>query len=150
MATIARQHINTLTRIRNSIQAEAENIVKRLDDKIIDFIKEKQLFEKGIDGKGQRLQEYTLFTKALKKQKGQPTNRTTLLDEEDFYDGFFVKLQGRDLFFNSTNEKTPELIGKYGKDIFTLTVSNNKLVDRDIMLKELEKFVLRELGKIKI
>lgn len=135
--------IKELEQLRQEVTKQAELIAKKYKIKILDYIREKQLFEEGIDGKGRKLREYKPFTVAIKKQKGQPTNRTTLFDSGDFYRGF-------DLIFTDQNaigvfsrdEKTPELIDKYGADIFTFTVENIKEINTEIFEAKLIEWLL--------
>jgi len=58
---------------------------------IEDRITEKQLFEKGEDGKGKKLRGYARTTIRIKRQKGQPTDRTTLKDTGAFYKSLSVE-----------------------------------------------------------
>lgn len=135
--------IKELEQLRREVPKQSELIAKKYKTKILDYIREKQLFEEGIDGKGRKLREYKPFTVAIKKQKGQPTNRTTLFDSGDFYRGF-------DLIFTDQNaigvfsmdEKTPELIEKYGPDIFTFTVENIKEINTEIFEVKLIEWLL--------
>lgn len=63
---------------------------------------------------------YTPFTVMMKQKKGQPYERVTLRDTGAFYDGIFVKRQGNELVFGSTDGKTGKLTEKYGEAIFGL------------------------------
>lgn len=134
--------IKGLEQIRKNLNSEAKKIANKYKTEILDYIREKQLFDEGIDGKGNRLLEYKPFTIAIKRQQGQPTNRTTLFDTGSFYRGF-------DLIFTDQNaigvfsrdSKTPDLIDKYGADIFTFTTSNIKEID-GIFEENLIKWIL--------
>lgn len=131
--------------IRKRLRIEADKIVKQHKKEIIDFIRENQLYQKGIDGTGRKLQMYTPYTIAIKKLKGEAYDRTTLLDTGDFYDDMTVHLKGDTLIVFSTNYKTPQLIEKYGQDIFTFTVENLLYIDEEILEKKLIKWVLSQL-----
>lgn len=65
-----------------------------LQELIIELNTQDQLFEKGEDKLGRRLDAigggYSFYTIALKQQKGQPTDRVTLKDTGAFYDSFKV------------------------------------------------------------
>lgn len=88
----------------------------------LDLNTQDQLFERGEDAEGNKITpEYTPFTKMIKRQKGQPTDRVTLKDEGDFYRGFYVKSQKFPVIFDSRDSKTGELVFKYGKEIFGLS-----------------------------
>lgn len=136
--------IRELEQLKKQIPLEAEKIAIKYKEKILDYIREKQLFEKGIDGTGSKIEpEYTSFTIAIKKQKGQPTNRVTLSDTGSFTDKM-------DLIFTDQNAigvfsrdaKAPELISKYGSDIFTFTTNNIKEIESKIFEPKLVEWLL--------
>lgn len=135
--------IKEIQKIRQELPKQAKTIANKYKKEILDYIREKQLFDLGIDGKGKKLLEYKPFTIAIKRQQGQPTNRTTLFDTGSFYDGF-------DLIFTDQNaigvfsrdEKTPDLISKYGQDIFIFTESNIDKINTEIFEKNLIEWIL--------
>lgn len=104
----------------------AEATIIEFSPELIDINTDEQLYEKGIDSLGQSLQEYTAFTKQIKRQKGQPTDRTTLKDTGDFYDAFKLDSKTFPFGVTSTDPKTEELEFKYGEEIFGLTEENEK------------------------
>lgn len=63
---------------------------------------------------------YTDRTVAIKKTKGQPTDRVTLKDTGAFYKGIFVEVRESTFVTDSIDEKAGDLIDKYGKRIFGL------------------------------
>lgn len=135
--------IKEIEQIRRDLPKQARLIANKFKTEILDYIREKQLFEKGIDGKGSKLLDYKPFTIAIKRQKGQPTNRTTLFDTGSFFSGFdlvFTDQNAIGVF--SRDEKTPDLIDKYGADIFTFTVNNIKEIDTKIFEENLIKWIL--------
>ena len=136
--------IKELEQLKKEVPLIAKKIIQENKKIILDLIREDQLFDKGIDGKGARLKEYTSFTIAVKRGKQQPTNRTTLFDTGSFFKGFdllFTDQYSIGVF--STDSKTPDLIGKYGSDIFTFTTENNKVVNEQIVLKQLIEWMLQ-------
>lgn len=136
--------IKELEQLKQDIPKQAKLIANKYKKEILDYIREKQLFDLGIDGKGKKLLEYKPFTIAIKRQQGQPTNRTTLFDTGSFYDGF-------DLIFTDQNAigvfsrdaKTPDLIAKYGQDIFIFTESNIDKINTEIFEKNLIEWILK-------
>ncbi|MFT5668826.1 MAG: hypothetical protein ACI9DK_003031 [Vicingaceae bacterium] len=145
MPTLVKSYIDQLKGLKSKAVPQAERIVLKLQDQIADYVREKQLFDKGIDGKGKFLGHYSSYTIALKKAKGEVYNRTTLLDTEDFYKGFFVTGRNKKIEIFSTDKKTKKLIDKYGKDIFLLTVENNKLVNDNLILPILIEWLINEI-----
>lgn len=91
-----------------------------------------QLFERGIDSKGQSLGEYSPFTISYKKKKGQRYDHVTLRDEGDFYEGFFADADSWPVGINSKDSKTGELTDKYGDDIFGLTKDSTDELNEQI------------------
>ena len=93
---------------------------------IIDANANQQLYEEGVNALGVSIASYAPykpFTIAVKKQKGQPTDRVTLRDTGDFERSFHLEI-GRDAFIVTADDwKTDELMEKYGK-IFGLTQKN--------------------------
>lgn len=100
---------------------------KSFTDFIIELNTEKQLFEKGIDSTGRRLDDigggYSPYTIDIKNQKGQPVDRVTLKDTGDFYRSFRVHLDNSsDLVITADTVKdTSDLIVDWGANILGLT-----------------------------
>ena len=124
--------IKTLDNIINLDQdLIIENILK---DKgfqrfIIDLNTEGQLFEKGIDSLGVSLGEYSDFTKAVKRIKGDRIDHITLLDTEEFYKSFAIKVQnGGFLIVADGQKEDTNLLERYGKEILGLTDENLQIV----------------------
>ena len=67
-----------------------------LQEMIIELNTQDQLFEKGEDKLGRRLDAlgggYAPYTIDIKVSKGQPTDRVTLKDTGAFYDSFYVSI----------------------------------------------------------
>lgn len=143
--TVIAPYIKQLADIKKEVPSQAYKLVVKLQKEIIPFITERQLYDKGIDGKGKFLGHYSPFTIALKKQKGERYDHTTLLDEGDFYEGFFAFGESRLLIMSSRDTKTAELISRYGEDIFTLTVEHNDIVNETIILPALLEWFLDTL-----
>lgn len=135
--------IKEIEQIRRDLPKQAKVIANKFKAEILDYIRENQLFDLGIDGKGNKLLEYKPFTVSIKKQKGQPTNRTTLSDTGSFYDGFDLLFTNKNAIgVFSRDAKTPDLIDKYGADIFTFTVNNIEEIDTKIFEENLIKWIL--------
>ena len=88
---------------------------------------EEQLFEQGINRLGVDIMDYrpyTPLTIAIKKEKGQPTNRVTLRDEGDFHSSFYLEVGDTQFEIKAADFKTEDLIKKYGRQILGLTNEN--------------------------
>lgn len=88
-------------------------------DHLIDWQKE-QLFS-GKNSKNNFIRPaYKPITRRIKRAKGQPTDRVTLKDRGDFYDGIVADIGTKVYSLTSTDSKTFSLEGKYGENIFGL------------------------------
>ena len=90
---------------------------------------------------------YTLYTVYIKTAKGQPTDRVTLKDTGAFYEGIYVERHGKELVFDSTDEKTSDLKEKYGESIFGLQKENYEHLSEewtDKMTEWAKKTILNE------
>lgn len=142
---VMQPYFRQLATLKRMATAQAKVIVKELEKEIIPYITDKQLFDRGIDGQGKRLKPYSPFTIAIKKQKGEVYNRTTLLDTGDFYEGFHLITQNDEMIFYSSDKKASELKSKYGKDIFLLTVEHNTEINQKLILPRLVEWLLNNL-----
>ncbi len=145
MRTAVSPYLDRLDRIEAGLEDRAYKIIAEIQETIIDFVRERQLFNKGIDGKGVRLEPYSPYTIALKKLKGEVYNRTTLLDEGDFYEGMYVTARDGKYFITSSDSKTLLLEQKYGDKIMVVTDENNQIINKEEILPRLIEWILKEL-----
>lgn len=138
------EQLKSIKDTRSDLESQALLIIAEIQEWIIDLNREEQLFEKGIDSKGSLLKPYTSYTIALKKQKGEVYNRTTLLDTGDFYEGFYLTAKNGFIEVSSSDDKTGKLKSKYGKNIFGFTVDHELIINERI-LEELLKWILTKL-----
>lgn len=99
----------------------AIDVLLELEDDIVQLNQEQIYIGQRSDGE-RITPEYTEYTKFLKFKKGQPNDRVTLLDTGDFYDSILINIVGESLIFDATDPKTPDLLEKYGENIFGLNV----------------------------
>ena len=101
---------------------------KEFQQFIIDLNTEGQLFEKGIDSLGASLGDYTDFTKAVKRIKGQRLDHITLEDTGDFYKSFAIKVQNGGFLITADGQKEDtNLLEEYG-EVLGLTDENLQIV----------------------
>lgn len=87
-------------------------------------VQQDQLFQ-GVNNKGKLIEpKYSKRTIAIKKKKGQPTDRVTLKDTGDFYKGTVVDVRQDIFVIDSADIKSASLQKKYGADIFGLNKSS--------------------------
>lgn len=123
------------------IHRQIGKIIQQEEARIIDYNTQDQLFEKGINSLGVKIASfdpYSQVTVEIKEQKGQPFDRVTLLDEGDFYAGWFIKIFPDRIEFGSADPKEVDLIERYGEDIFGLTQENLMDFIINIMRPELQ------------
>ena len=106
-------------------QRDAERHViaeaKQFEQYILRSNTEEQLYRRGQDSEGYELTpSYTPFTVQIKRSKGQPTDRVTLLDTGQFHASFYIIWQDTEFEIYARDVLTPKLAGKYGPEIFGL------------------------------
>lgn len=102
----------------------AKKIVRDNDNILIDMNAQDQLYAKGVNRLGVRIDEYQPYrplTIQVKIEKRQPYDRVTLKDTGEFYDSFYVETAEDRFYIKASYEKTNWLIKKYGAEIFGLT-----------------------------
>lgn len=116
-------------------------------DYIIELNTKNQLYDKGIDAKGERIGSYSAKTKAIKDANGEISGHVTLLDTGKFYESFRVFLQGSDLIISAdTIKDTDDLIFKYGQDILGLnedSLEKLRLKAKLILIPYVKGIILR-------
>jgi hypothetical protein len=142
-----KDYMDFVLNVRNNIPQQTEGIINRNKAEIIDLNRQVQLYEKGEDSLGLNLKPYAFFTVQIKQLLGQPYDRTTLNYSGAFYDGFYLTVDKDNLIltFNSTDRKTPDLIGKYGQNIFGLNYNNQQKLNYEIIKPELDKYIRQYL-----
>ncbi len=136
--------IRELEQLKKEVPKQAKRIAIKYKEQILDYIREKQLYEEGINGKGKKLLQYKPFTIAFKKIKQQPSDKTTLKDTGAFYKSFdLIYTDQNSIGVFARNEKTPELIEKYGPEIFIFTVENIDEINTNIFEENLISWLLK-------
>lgn len=117
--------IEGLTDFEKSVDSLVLDVVLENEALVIDMNTQDQLFEKGINAKGEKITPaYTPYTIKIKKEKGQPINRVTLKDEGDFQSSFYLKKKVDEIEVGSSDIKTEAIVWKYGDEIFGLSPEN--------------------------
>jgi len=128
-----------LVKARNGIEQQTAKIILKFEKEIVDLVRLQQLFEKGIDGKGKKITpEYSPFTVAVKRIKGQDTTRVTLFDEGNLFKSFTTDYGSFILEIFPTDFKKDSLIEKYGEDIFFATVQHEEDINFKIIAPQLQ------------
>lgn len=117
-----------------------------------DAITQDQLFEKGEDGLGRSLGEYSNFTKNFKTtiagQLGRSTRikNITLRDTGDFHKSVKVKLTRQGILIDSQPQKEDtNLIDEFGEEILFVNDDNLNNFIRPHLLDDLKKDIRKAL-----
>lgn len=116
-----------LRAFKEQIPSMLEEVVRSKEDVIISYIKDDQLYRRGVNGEDIKIWSYAPYapsTIARKKKKGQPTTRVTLKDTGAFYEGMHLVFEPDGFYVTSSNKVTPFLKKRYGETIFRLTDKN--------------------------
>lgn len=112
--------IGKLEDYRDNIYSYLEAATIEEEDTIIDM-NISQLYDSGERRDGKKITpEYAPETVAIKKKKGQPTNRVTLRDTFDWQASFWVQFYPDGFEIKASDWKTERLTQKYGDEILGL------------------------------
>lgn len=131
-----------LRAFKDSLPMLLEDIVRDKEDVIVSAIADDQLYHRGINGKGEKIMDYMPYTARTiknKKRKEQPTTRVTLRDTGAFHKSMYVVFDSKGFYITASDEKTQDLVEKYGEEIFRLTDKNFTRIIRSYIRKELVK-----------
>lgn len=111
--------LNKLVALEGKEDDIIEEITKQKEtQEFLIFVLQEQLFQTGEDGKGIAIGMYSPFTIAIKKRKGQPTDRVTLKDTGDFYRSYVIIPFNGGFTIDADGEKEDKnLFDIYGDDI---------------------------------
>ena len=139
-----------LRAFKDSLPMLLEDVVRSKEDVIVSAIANDQLYRRGINGKGEKIMYYMPYTAKTiknKRKKGQPTTRVTLRDTGAFHESMFVVFDSEGFYITASDEKTQDLVEKYGKEIFRLTNKNFTRIIRSHIRKELTKRLKRAIRR---
>ena len=137
-----------LRAFKDNLPMYLEDIIHDKEDVIVSAIADDQLYRRGINGRGEKIMDYMPYTARTiknKKRKGQPTTRVTLRDTGAFHESMYVVFDSEGFYITASDEKTEELVKKYGEEIFRLTDKNFTRIVRSHIRKELVKRLKRAI-----
>lgn len=136
--------IDALTRFKTEKGILLMQLIQEFDYIAIDMNVEDQLFERGIDSKGNKIYpEYSPVTVMLKTIKRQPTDRVTLRDTGAFHRSF--RIEANEFNFTIVAEDLHLLQYHYGEDIIGLTDENLSIFIQEYIFPELFKILMEWL-----
>jgi len=127
----------------NGLEDEVLRSLKAHEKIVIDYITEIQLFEKGEDGEGFSLGDYTPFTIEIKKSKNQRFDHITLKDTGDFYKSY--KLSSKGLITADPQKDDTNLVDEFGADILTLSDEGQDIMIELFLRDDLQAFLRKEI-----
>jgi hypothetical protein len=130
---------NLINLKQGGVNTALQEVIIQNNKLIKDLNTEQQLFTEGVNNKGDKLREYTGFTKQIKASKGQPYDRTTLKDTGSFHKKFYIEVDNQGFKLDSADPKRDKLVDKYGEDIFGLTPNNKSILAQRIKLDLINK-----------
>ena len=137
-----------LRKFKDIIHDELFDIIRQKEDIIKDYVRQQQLYRRGITGDGKRIwdtQPYAQRTIENKRRKGQITTRVTLKDTGEFYDDFDVVITAEGFYVTSYTDYSIYLEKRYGDNIYRLTDENLKRLLNVHIRPELKKRLRRKL-----
>jgi len=145
------EYAKRVSKLRSEVLFRVIFSINEIKEEIIYLNTQEQLFEKGIDSEGVRLDVargygYANVTKKIKAQKGQPTDRITLKDTGEFYQSFRVDVREGVITINADAQKDDtNLFDEWGVDILGLTEESIKRL-KPLVIENYKKYILGLLG----
>ena len=138
--------IGKLEDYRDNIYSYLEAATIEAEDTIIDM-NISQLYDSGERRDGTKITPaYAPETVAIKKKKGQPTNRVTLRDTFDWQASFWVQFYPDGFEIKASDWKTERLVAKYGDGILGLQDEMVKVLCENYYLPRLITELRKTLG----
>lgn len=141
------KQINFLEQIERDAYNVLQKSIESNGIKIKNYIVDKQLFQKGIDGNTKRLKGYTRTTIRYKISKGQPADRTTLKDDGDFHASITVDSFNDRFEISSDVGHAKYLVKRYGNDILRPTFENMEEFFRLYFIPNLKQMINDKFAK---
>jgi len=132
-------------RVNNSLRESIESF----DFVIKEMITEKQLYEKGEDGKKNKLAPYTLGYVRIKIKLNQPYDRTTLKLKGDFHASVEVIAYEDRMEIRSDVKHAKWLVKRYGKNILAPQAENMREFFVKYVIPDFRKRLLSDIAAIK-
>jgi hypothetical protein len=145
------QYAKRVSKLRSEVLFRVIFSRDQIKEEIIYLNTQEQLFNKGIDSEGVRLDAargfgYANVTKQIKARKGQPTDRITLKDTGEFYQSFKVDVREGVITINADAQKDDtNLFDEWGVDILGLTEESIKRL-KPLIIENYKQYILELLG----
>ena len=141
MKDIFKRQKQFINEIESGLFHVLQTTIQSFDFVLKDYVVNKQLFQKGIDGNGKRLPGYTRTTIRIKISKGQPVDRTTLHDSEQFVDSIRIDAFSDRFEISSDVPHDKFIIKRYNQnEILKITDENFREFLKIYFLPKLKQF----------
>lgn len=138
--------IKTLRDFQDNINSYLEAATMGEETTIVDM-NISQLYDMGENRNGEKIRPpYAPETVAIKRRKGQPTNRVTLRDTFAFQSSFYINYLPDGFEIAASDPKTERLKTKYGNEILGLQDEAVKYLSENVYLPYLRKELEISLG----
>lgn len=132
--------IRLLETIELSIKDIVKDTVRKYDFVILDYIRNKQLFQKGEKYDGKKIKPgYSRITIKIKQKKGDPYDRVTLKDTGKFYNTMQLFLGQSYIYVTINVSYYDKLEKKYGRKIIGLQEQFLEEFAENYIIPELKK-----------
>lgn len=137
-----------LRAFKSILQEELRDVIRKNEDVIKDYVRQQQLYRRGITGDGKRIWDtkpYSQRTIQRKRRKGQVYTRVTLKDTGQFYNDFDVVITAEGFYVTSYTKYSIYIEQRYGDNIYRLTDDNLKRLLNVHIRPELNKRLKKRL-----
>lgn len=120
-----------------------------LNEDIVIFLNQMQLFNDSEKADGESLREYASPSYALWKNsrnKGPGYGNPDLYDTGSFYRGFTLKVSGWEFEIDSTDSKSSDLKSKYGNTIFGLNQQHLSELGKEYLQGQIIELIYLKLS----
>lgn len=136
-----------VTNLEKGMFMELQRTIGAFNYVLKDYVTNKQLFQKGIDGDGVKLAGYARTTIRMKIGKGQPVDRTTTVDEGDFHASIEIKAFSDRFEVSSNVPHDKYIVKRYGRNILKLTDENIREFMIVYFLPNMKRYVNSKIAK---
>lgn len=123
--------------IRRIVRPEGiESILARNEDYILDLVRDKQLYEMGVNALGVEISSYAPYhplTRRYKRAAGESQDRVTLRDTGAFHKSLYIEFQEGQFLIKASDPKTEDLLAKYGGEVLGLTKEHVEQIKTEIL-----------------
>lgn len=134
-------------KLKDIVYPTVGDAFKLYENVVVDYVINKQLYDKGQDGNKKVLKPYKPVTIKIKLAKGQPVDRTTLKDTGRMSRNTYLIIRDDEVEMTTSVPYAQELFEKYGEDVFAVQRELLEEFTRKYILPTLKKSIDDEIAK---